>query len=247
MIAHSNRVVRRDGAGQLMLIPIGINKSFTRVPVMCISIMVICTILQVMQTLSPDPQAQTITWGYIPGYGSLFTLFSHMFIHGGWWHLVGNMLIFYLTGFKLEDALGHWKFIIFYLAGGVAANGLHVLFAQDVPIPCVGASGAIAAAMGGFLILYPHSKIRFFYWVSRFVGTFDVPAWLYLGFWFAREVFHFVYMSGPGSGVAFGAHVGGFAAGMIWMWAFCGWDRGLQMEEEDGGEGHESDDAEVAY
>lgn len=230
-----------------MILPIGINKEFTRVPVVCIIIIVICTLLSILQTISPDPNVQTIRWGYIPGYSSLITLLSHMFIHGGWGHLIGNMLFFYLTGFKLEDALGHAKFALFYIAGGIAANGLHVLFAQDVPIPCVGASGAIAAVMGGFLVLYPHSKIRFFYWISRLVGTFFVPAWLYLGFWFAREVFHFAYQDELGSGVAFGAHVGGFAAGMIWMWAFCGWDRGLQMEEDDGGASHESNDAEIAY
>jgi membrane associated rhomboid family serine protease len=149
------------------------------------------------------------------------TILSAMFMHGGWAHLFGNMLYLWIFGDNVEDAMGHFKFLIFYLLCGVAATFAHILSGPNSLIPSLGASGAIAGVLGGYLILYPTRNVRV--WVS-YVGIVAMPALLVIGIWIALQVF-----SGIGSiavtdesrgGVAYWAHIGGAVAGLILVFVF---------------------------
>jgi membrane associated rhomboid family serine protease len=169
----------------------------------------------------------------VPGYGLVptrfvadplgeaFTLFTSMFMHGGWGHLGGNLLYLYIFGDNVEDALGHAKYLLFYLASGVAAGFLQVAMGPASPIPMVGASGAIAGTLGAYIVLYPKAPITLLNPVPLlwlFLGFFIVlPAWLVIGMWFVWQLvggFGQLGMAAEG-GVAFFAHVGGFVAGAL--------------------------------
>jgi membrane associated rhomboid family serine protease len=159
----------------------------------------------------------THRFGYVPGENNVLALFTYMFMHGGWAHLVFNMWFFWLCGCNLEDRWGRVVFLPFYVAGGVAAALLHKLAAPDSAIPLIGASGAVAAAMGAFLVSFFRTKIRFFYgvWllVRLKVGTFGAPAFVILPLWLGGELLWGVL--GKADGVAHWAHVGGFAFGAV--------------------------------
>lgn len=214
------------------MIPLGVNRPLVRFPYVTITIMVVNTLVHLLLSLRPDFDDTVAAYGYVAGHGSLITLFTHMFMHGGWGHLIGNMFFFAVPGLKMEDALGPVKFLIFYLGCGVAACGVQEIFNDGVPLPLVGASGAIAGVMGGFMALYPHSLLRFVTFLGVRVISFRLPAWLFLGFWFARELYSMQQVGDPGEGgVAFAAHVGGFTAGVTWAWAFFGFDNGNNMDD----------------
>ncbi|HEY3451241.1 MAG TPA: rhomboid family intramembrane serine protease [Myxococcales bacterium] len=154
-------------------------------------------------------------WMLVPGRGGLqWGWLTHLFLHLGWMHLLGNLLFFYLTGPLLEDAWGRLRFLGFYLAGGLVASAVQVTFDRDSAI--LGASGAIAACIGAFTLRYAHGKVRIGYFFLVFVrvfrGTFLIPAWLWGLFWFGSELFDF-WTEGGTSGVAVMAHLGGFAFG----------------------------------
>lgn len=169
----------------------------------------------------------------IPGYGVVparisadpageaFTIFSSMFMHGGWEHLGGNMLFLYIFGDNVEDALGHFRYVIFYLAGGVAAAAAQVLIDPASPIPMVGASGAIAGVLGAYLVLYPRAPILVinpFFPLWFLIGVFlEFPAWLVVGEWFLWNLVRGVTSLGTEvvGGVAFFAHLGGFILGLV--------------------------------
>jgi len=155
--------------------------------------------------------------GLVPASPTALTLLTHMFLHGGWLHLLGNLLILYLAGPFIEDVWGRPIFIGFYLAAGGFAALAHILKNPDSMVPMVGASGAIAGIMGAFLVRYWHTRIRFFYIFGIFVrGTFEAPAWLMLPLWFVGQIFFgalFDSMGSSGGGVAYWAHVGGFLFG----------------------------------
>jgi membrane associated rhomboid family serine protease len=158
-------------------------------------------------------------FGLIPSAPTATGLFAHMFLHAGWLHLIPNLLFLFLTGSFIEDRWGRGLYALFYVAAGVAGA---VLFASRYPGfegPLIGASGAIAGAMGAFLVCFARTKIKFFYWLGIFFGTFSAPAWLMLPLWFANELFTASLMDAikPGSGgagVAYWAHVGGFGFGV---------------------------------
>ncbi len=151
-----------------------------------------------------------------PGKSWLASVFVSMFLHGGWLHIGGNMLFLWIFGNNVEDRLGHLTFIVFYLVGGVAAAALQVLFAPDSVIPNVGASGAIAAVLGAYLVFFPHARIHtlvFFF----FITWVELPAVIVLGSWFVLQLFSGAAELGAqvNSGVAYWAHVGGFVAGAL--------------------------------
>ncbi len=170
--------------------------------------------------------------GTIPEYvingERLWTLFTSMFMHADIMHLFGNMIYLWVFGDNIEDTLGHIKYAIFYFLGGLAATFTHIgsvyvtlptLGEAGFSIPSVGASGAISAVLGAYLILYPRAKIRTltFYF---FITIVTIPAYYYLGFWFIYQLMMgFFSLTGISSGVAFWAHIGGFAAGSLIMWA----------------------------
>jgi len=142
-------------------------------------------------------------------------LVGYLFVHAGWLHLIFNLLFLYVVGPFLEDNWGRVFFLIFYLLGGAVAGAAQMALDTTSSIPIVGASGAVAACMGAFALRFSTRGVRIFYWfLFVFVGTFTVPAWLWTGFWIAREVAYFKLL-GAGAQVAFMAHIGGFAFGAV--------------------------------
>jgi membrane associated rhomboid family serine protease len=167
-----------------------------------------------------DPFIQK--WAVIPGEltSSNFltespTVVSSMFMHGGWAHLLGNMLYLFIFGDNVEDRLGHGRYLVFYLLTGFLATAAQVAINPDSGIPNLGASGAIAGVLGGYLLEFPRARVLTL--VFRFITT--VPAYVVLGFWFVFEFFRGVYSLGElgadSGGVAFWAHIGGFVAGLV--------------------------------
>lgn len=160
-----------------------------------------------------------MTWGLVParfmsGEG-LETLVTSMFLHGGWMHLGGNMLFLWIYGDNLEEEMGHVGFLIFYLACGAAAGLGQVLPDPGSPLPMVGASGAIAGVMGGYLLLFPKAKVDVLFIFVIFFRIFAIPAWIVLGIWLVIQIFSGVATPSDAGGVAYWAHVGGFVAGLV--------------------------------
>jgi membrane associated rhomboid family serine protease len=148
-----------------------------------------------------------------------FTLFTSMFLHGGWMHLIGNMLFLWVFGDNVEDRWGHLKFLIIYLVCGVAASLTHIFFNLNSSLPSLGASGAISGILGAYLVLFPKNRIRV---LSR-VGIISVPAIVMLGFWILLQFISQMAEMGrttESSGVAYWAHIGGFLAGIIFAFLF---------------------------
>ncbi len=159
-------------------------------------------------------------WAFVPARfmnnppADFLTLFSSMFMHGGWLHLIGNMLYLWIFGDNVEDRLGHGKFLVFYLACGLAATFAHMAFNVASIVPSLGASGAIAGILGAYIVFFPKSRVRVFMGIM----VIPLPAIIVIGFWIILQFF-----SGVGSilgitrddGVAYMAHIGGFIAGLI--------------------------------
>ena len=158
-------------------------------------------------------------WAMFPddiSYGvNLHSLISSVFLHGGLLHLGGNMLFLYIYGDNLEDELGHLLFLGFYLACGALANVAQVLADPASPIPVVGASGAIAGVMGGYLLLFPKAKVDILVIFVVFFRVFSISAWIVLGLWFALQLLNGATSTAASSGIAYWAHIGGFAAGLV--------------------------------
>ncbi len=158
-------------------------------------------------------------WGLVPEQvlsgGPLQPIVTSMFLHGGWMHLIGNMLFLYIFGDNLEDLMGHVGFAVFYLLGGLAAAGGQILSDPSSTLPMVGASGAIAGVMGGYLLMFPRARIDVLVILVVIVKVFTIPAWLMLGLWFGLQLVNGLSMDLVGGGVAYWAHAGGFVAGLI--------------------------------
>jgi membrane associated rhomboid family serine protease len=150
---------------------------------------------------------------------AVVTVFSSMFIHAGWLHLIFNMWALWIFGDNIEDYLGHFLYLVFYLLSGVGAATLHYVLNSGSPVPTVGASGAIAGVMGAYLILYPTARVLTLVPLFVFFTFINLPAWLVLGFWFVAQFLSgaatsIAYTSQTSGGVAFWAHVGGFLTGI---------------------------------
>lgn len=157
-------------------------------------------------------------WGLIParimageGYETFVT---SMFLHGGWAHLAGNLLFLWIFGDNMEEEMGHFGFLLFYLATGVAAGLGQMAPDPQSTVPMIGASGAIAGVMGGYLLLFPRAKVDVLFIFVVFVRIFAVPAWIVLSIWFGLQVFSGYAAQMDGGGVAYWAHAGGFVAGL---------------------------------
>ena len=172
------------------------------------------------RTMSPwERNAFIFEFGTIPVRFQYTDLITSMFLHGGWMHFLGNMLFLWVFGDNVEDVLGHAKYLLFYLASGLAAGLLHVFTNSDSVVPAIGASGAIAGVMGAYLVKFPHSRIVMLVPIFVFLTTFEIPAAFVLVYWFVIQLF-----SGVGSyattaansgGTAWFAHIGGFLAGIV--------------------------------
>jgi len=152
--------------------------------------------------------------------GDLKAIFTSMFLHAGLSHLLGNMLYLWIFGDNVEDRLGHFWYLVFYLAGGIVAAFAHVALNPNSVIPTVGASGAIAAVLGAYLILFPQVKVLTFVPIGFFLRLTLLPASLLLGFWFVLQLFNGLLTLGLADmgGTAFWAHIGGFVFGVLIGW-----------------------------
>ena len=143
------------------------------------------------------------------------TTITSMFMHGSWLHLIGNMWFLWLFGNNIEDSMGHLRFLVFYLLGGLVASAAHILSQPGSLVPTVGASGAISAVMGAYLLLYPRVRIHTLFILFIFIKIIAVPAWLVLGEYFAIQLFNSAVTGGASGGVAVWAHIGGFIFGVL--------------------------------
>ncbi len=153
---------------------------------------------------------------------AILPFFTSMFLHASFAHLAGNMLFLWIFGDNVEDYLGHFRYLIFYLGTGIAAAIAQILLNPSSPVPTVGASGAIAGVMGAYFILYPRARVLT--WFPP-IFLFHVPAWLMLGYWFLVQFLSgtatsIAVTSATGAGIAFWAHVGGFVTGVLMIKAF---------------------------
>jgi membrane associated rhomboid family serine protease len=202
-----------------------------RFPIITVALVAINALVFVYQlSLSPPALNQLIrTAGVIPyevaqdfGPAVARDLITSMFLHGGWMHLLSNMLYLWIFGNNIEDELGPARFSLFYLLCGILASLAQVLASADSRLPTIGASGAIAGVLGAYLVLFPHARVQslvlFFYFI-RFV---EIPAVIVLGFWFILQFFNGLASLGvPGmGGVAYFAHIGGFVAGAALIFLF---------------------------
>jgi membrane associated rhomboid family serine protease len=160
-------------------------------------------------------------WSLIPSEiasgRDLITILTAMFMHGGWLHIIGNMIYLWAFGPEIEDMMGRARYPLFYLSGGLAATLAQVFINPASSIPNLGASGAIAAVMGAFLITFPRDRIRTIVFLGIFVTIFFIPAILLVGFWFLLQFFSEVgslVERQPGGGIAYATHIGGFVFGM---------------------------------
>jgi membrane associated rhomboid family serine protease len=219
-----------------MIIPIGHEEeSCRRLPVITFGIMALCLLGFVLSGELGDTSARDfeasekaeevleyylehpyLRFGLVPSDPSPIGFLTHMFLHAGFLHLIGNMLMLYLAGPFIEDVWGRPLYAAFYVVAGIAAALAFVATNSDVSVPMIGASGAIAGVMGAFLVRYTNTQIHFFYWIGLFFrGTFSAPAWVMLPLWFAEQLFMAAMLEDvSGGGVAYWAHIGGFVFGV---------------------------------
>ena len=146
---------------------------------------------------------------------ALETLVTSMFLHSGWMHLAGNMLFLWIFGDNLEDEMGHLPFLLFYLVAGIGAGLIHVVAAPDSIVPTIGASGAIAGVMGGYLLLFPRARVDILLILIVYFRVFTIPAFVMLGIWLGLQFLGSLSSNPDEGGVAYWAHTGGFVVGMI--------------------------------
>jgi membrane associated rhomboid family serine protease len=173
------------------------------------------------QSRLPVWQVMRLCDAYLPSPLYYVTLLSSMFLHGGWMHIIGNMWSLWIFGDNVEDRLGRGSFLLFYVLSGLAAGGMHIVTNPASPIPTVGASGAIAGVMGAYLLLFPHATVVTLVPIFFFLQMMEIPAVVFLGFWFLSQLFSgtVAALAADGTragGVAWWAHIGGFIVGFLW-------------------------------
>lgn len=198
-----------------------------RVPVVNVAIIALNVLVFLFEAMLGPKQLEHVigAYGLVPAYfwqgeglRRFMPLFTSIFMHGGWWHLISNMLALYIFGDNVEDRLGHGRYLAFYLFSGLVAGGVHMIVYARSTLPTVGASGAIAGVLGAYLMLFPNARVLtlvpFFY----FVRLVEIPARVYLGFWFISQLFNgFLALAATSvlqGGVAWWAHIGGFVFGL---------------------------------
>jgi membrane associated rhomboid family serine protease len=157
----------------------------------------------------------------VPDHPVWQTVFTAMFLHGGWLHIAGNMLFLWIFGNNVEDSMGRPRFVVFYLLCGVLATLTQWLTDVGSNVPNIGASGAIAGVLGGYLLLYPRAKVTTLLFLVVFFTWLQIPAWVVLGFWFVLQLADSSVGGAGGGGVAYFAHVGGFVAGLALIRVFA--------------------------
>ena len=205
-------------------------------PVVTVSLIAVCVLVFIWQLSlgSKAGQEMVFSLGVIPSVlldraqlpPELFsvpaelTIITSMFMHGGFMHLAGNMLYLWIFGNNVEDSMGHFKFIIFYLLCGFAAVAGQVMQNPDSQIPMIGASGAISGVLGAYLLIYPRARVLVFIPLGFYPLLLRLPAMLVLGVWFLVQITSSLMSDPDAGGVAWYAHIGGFIAGMVLIWFF---------------------------
>src|SRR5262245_50822925 len=193
-----------------------------RVPVVTAGIILVNAIFFVLELAGWEPFVTR--WSLVPAHivagQDLFTILTSMFMHGSWSHILGNMVFLWAFGPELEDSMDRWRYLVFYLLGGLAATAAQVAADPASTVPNLGASGAIAAVMGGFLVTYPRDRIRSLLIIFVFVRVAYIPAALLIGVWFVTQLVSVGQVAAApveqqGGGVAYMAHVGGFIFGAV--------------------------------
>jgi membrane associated rhomboid family serine protease len=219
------------------MIPLRDANPTRRTPVVTFALIVTCFVvfaweLGLQATSEASLNAFVTEWGVVPaellaawGAGQFLsqetaTLISSQFLHGGWLHLLGNVLYLWIFGNNIEDRLGRVLFVLFYLGGGVVAGLTQTAIDPDSTIPLIGASGAIAATLGAYFVLFPGARITTLVFLGFFYQLIEVPAIIVLGFWFLLQLLDGIGSLGmeAGAGVAFFAHIGGFVGGAFVAW-----------------------------
>ncbi len=211
------------------MIPLHDDNPTAITPVLTVTFMAICVLVFLWQlSLGENLERMILALGAIPatvvGGASLapelklippwMTMFTSMFMHGGWMHLIGNMLYLWIFGNNVEDAMGHVRFAAFYFLCGIAAVMAQALPDPDSTIPMIGASGAISGVLGAYLLLYPHARVLVAVPLGLILYTMRIPAGFVLVFWFALQLISTLASGDQQGGVAFGAPIGGFVAGI---------------------------------
>lgn len=168
-------------------------------------------------------------WGLIPSRllgnpsAGWTTIFSAMFLHGGWFHILSNMWVLFIFGDNVEARMGGFKYFVFYLLSGMAAGLLQTYILPSSQVPMIGASGAIAGVLGAYLILFPRSRIASLVPILFIFTIIEIPAFVFLIFWFVSQIYSglFSIQGGSGSGIAWWAHIGGFLFGMMAVFLFA--------------------------
>ena len=204
----------------MFFIPIGDDNPTRNRPIVTWLLLAANVIIFLVFGFQKQYQEMVLQYGFIPSQAAPVTYFTSIFLHGSIFHLIGNMLYLYIVGDNVEDKLGHLGFLVFYLLSGAAANffHMHMVNEQMLNVPCIGASGAISAVLGAYLLMFPRNKITFFYFIFIvfFIkwGKFKLASFWAIGLWFVMQLFsHGV--SGGYSPVAYGAHIGGFVMSFI--------------------------------
>jgi membrane associated rhomboid family serine protease len=201
------------------LIPLGdASRRPARIPLVTILIILVNAFVFFQELTGGD--AFVMRWSAIPDQivsGHRFiTILTAMFMHASWSHIIGNMIFLWAFGPEMEDSMGRWRYLVFYLVGGMVAMLAQVAASPHSAVPNLGASGAIAAVMGGFLVTYPRDRIRSILIIFIFVKVTMIPAGLLIGFWFLTQLFNAGQVAHAQSGgVAYLAHVGGFFFGVV--------------------------------
>jgi membrane associated rhomboid family serine protease len=212
------------------MIPLKDDIPARRPPIVTVALILInCFAYLYLLSLGDAYDLALIKWGTIPyevthmqeltpelSFPIILTLFTAMFLHGGLFHLGGNMLYLWIFGDNVEDQLGHVKFLVFYILCGLGASLLYVLTTPDSQVPMIGASGAIAGVLGAYVIRFPRARILTLIFFGFFIRIVAIPAFFVLGFWFVLQLlFALPSIGSTSGGVAFFAHVGGFLAGIV--------------------------------
>jgi membrane associated rhomboid family serine protease len=223
------------------MIPISDSNPSRRFPLVNLSLIAINVIAFLFELSLPTRTLERLvaTWGVIPSNILLalanpfdvspfiwLTLVTSQFLHGGWAHIIGNMLFLFVFGDNIEDTLGHWGYLIFYLLAGIAAALVQIFVMGPSRIPTIGASGAIAGVLGAYLILYPTARIGILLPIFIFFTTIDLPAIFVIGWWFVQQFFYGIgsltTTAAATGGIAFWAHIGGFITGLVLILPFIG-------------------------
>ena len=202
------------------MLPIGDDNTGRRITPVVTYILIVLNVVFFLVEMNGG-EAFIQRWAFVPRRfladpsGDFLTLFTAMFMHAGWLHLLGNMLYLWIFGDNVEDRFGHAKFVIFYLVCGIAATFAQLVFSADSAVPNLGASGAVAGVLGAYLLLYPRGRVH----VMMGRGVVPAPALMVIGLWFVLQLFSGIGSVASnvdeGGGVAYMAHVGGFVMGFL--------------------------------